>query len=280
MLTARDLWYSYQHPVLKGVSFSLDNGQLVGLLGPNGSGKTTLLRIIRNRIRPDRGEILFEDKPVQSYSNKALAQKIGYVLQDHQFGFPLTVLEYVLQGRFAYAERFAFETAKDRDAAQWAMSVTCTKPYSHRRMNELSGGERQRVVLARALASQPKILLLDEPTANMDLAFQVEMMRLIKRITIEYGVLSILVTHELNLAAGFSDRVLLMRSGEVLADGNPADVITPHHISQAFGCHVQVDENPFSHAPRISFAVDSIQQERHGCSDQWHTASEKEEGKW
>jgi iron complex transport system ATP-binding protein len=254
MLMAQDLCFSFRRPALEGVSFNLGQGQLVGLIGPNGSGKTTLLRMMRNRLQPDRGEVRLKGKPIQRYSRKELARTIGYVLQDHGVGFPLTVLEYTLQARFAFANAFSFESAQDILAAEQALRLTNTWEFRDRLVDELSGGERQRVVLARALAGEPEVLLLDEPTANMDLVFQVEMLSLIKQLTVKKGVLCVFVTHELNLASEFADRILMLRRGRLLAQGPPREVITKENLRAVFDCQFQVDANPLSGAPRISLA--------------------------
>jgi len=255
MLIVKDLWFSFQHPVLEAVSFESAEGQLIGLIGPNGSGKTTLLRLIRNRLQPHQGEVWLQGRPVQSYSRKDLARLIAYVLQDHGVGFPLTVLEYVLQARFAFANGFAFEDRQDLEAAEQALRMTNTLDFWDRKVDDLSGGERQRVVLARALAVEPRVLLLDEPTANMDLAYQVEMLSLVKRLTVERGLLTVFVTHELNLAAEFADRILLLRRGRIIADGRPSQVITRENLRTIFHCEFQVDVNPVSGAPRVSLSA-------------------------
>jgi iron complex transport system ATP-binding protein len=255
MLTVEDIWFSYQHPVLEAISFDLAAGRLVGLIGPNGAGKTTLLRILRNRLQPHRGEVRLNGRPVQSYSRKELARTIGYVLQDHHVGFPLTVMEYVLQARFAFSHGFGFEDAQDVAKAEQALRLTSTLDFRDRKVDELSGGERQRVVLARALAAEPEVLLLDEPTANMDLAYQIGMLSLIKRLTVERGLLSVFVTHELNLTAEFADWVILLRRGRILSQGRPSDVITTENLLAVFDCVFHVDRNPLSGAPRVALAA-------------------------
>jgi len=267
MLAAKDIWFSYQHPVLEAISFDLAAGRLVGLIGPNGAGKTTLLRILRNRLQPHRGEVWLKGKPIQSYARKELARTIGYVLQDHPVGFPLTVLEYVLQARFAFSDGFGFEDAQDVAKAEQALRLTNTFDFRDRKVDELSGGERQRVVLARALAAEPDVLLLDEPTANMDLAYQIGMLSLIKRLTVERDMGSVFVTHELNLAAEFADRILLLRQGRVLAQGRPSEVITEENLRVVFGCDFHVDRNPLSGAPRVSLSARAVAGAGSGARD-------------
>ncbi len=170
-------------------------------------------------------------------------------------GFPLSVMEYVLQSRFAYTDGFGFENARDLDFAEDALRLTNVWDFRDRNVDTLSGGERQRVVLARALAAHPEILLLDEPTANMDLAHQVEMLTLIKQLTEERELVSVFVTHELNLAAEFADRILLLQHGRLLGDGCPREVLTKERLRMVFGCEFDVDMNPFSQAPRITIST-------------------------
>lgn len=255
MLVAREIWFGYPHPVLEDISLDLTAGQLVGLIGPNGAGKTTLLRILRNRLQPQCGQIWLKGRPIQSYSRKELARTIGYVLQDHHVGFPLTVMDYVLQARFAFGRGLGFEDKLDMAKAEQALSLTNALEFRDRHVDELSGGERQRVVLARALAAEPEVLLLDEPTANMDLAYQVDMLTLIKRLTVERGLLSVVVTHEVNLAAEFADRILLLRCGRIVADGCPHEVITEENVRAVFDREFRVDVNPLSRAPRVTVSA-------------------------
>jgi iron complex transport system ATP-binding protein len=163
-----------------------------------------------------------------------------------------------LQARFAYSNGFAFEEWPDIEATEKALRLTNTWDFRNRKVDELSGGERQRVVLARALAAEPQVLLLDEPTANMDLAYQIEMLSLVKQLTKERKLLSVFVTHELNLAAEFADRVMLLQQGRILADGSPHQVITEENLRAGFNCGFQVDVNPASGAPRVSLSVTPI----------------------
>ncbi len=256
MLQVRDVTFAYERsarPVLAGVSLVVASGELVAVIGPNGSGKTTLLRLMRGLLRPQRGEVLWEGKPLGHFSPRELAQRFGVVLQEPKLGFPMTVLEYVLHARFPYSNGFGFESERDRQIALSALRLMRALEFKDRELAELSGGERQRVVLARALAGEPRALLLDEPTANLDVRFQVEMLALIRRITRERALSTVFIAHELNLVAEFADRVLLLKDGQVIACGPPHEVFTEERLRQAFEAEFLVDRHPLSGAPRITF---------------------------
>lgn len=254
MIDVRHLWFGYTRPLLEDISFQAHIGEMMALIGPNGAGKTTLLRLLRGLLSPRVGEILFEGRRLDQYSPQELAQRIGYVRQEQPLGFPLTVFEYVVQGRFPYSNGFGFERAEDIALAEEMLRLTGTLELAHHRVTTLSGGERQRVVLARALVGQPRLLLLDEPTANLDIRYQVEMLSLLKTLTEEQHLLTIFVAHELNLAAEFADRVLLLAEGRLLAEGTPAKVLTEENLARAFAANFSVDQNPRSGLPRITIS--------------------------
>ncbi len=255
MLEARDVTFAYgTRCALVGVSLAVAAGEVVALIGPNGSGKTTLLRVLRGVLRPRSGEVLWRGKPLVHFSPRELAQAFGVIVQDARIGFQMTVLEYVLQARFPYSRGFGFESETDIRIALSALQLTRALEFKDRWMTELSGGERQRVLLARALAVEPRVLLLDEPTANLDLRFQVEMLALIRRLTRERALSSVFVAHELNLVAEFADRVLLLKDGRPLVFGSPPEVLTEEMLRHAFGMCVRVDRNPVSGLPRITFS--------------------------
>lgn len=252
MLELRDIRFSYATPVLNGVSFDAGSGELLAVLGPNGSGKSTLIRIIVGLLRPDRGNVLVDGSDLASMSRREAARVIGYVAQESAVLFPLTAMELVLQGRFAQGRLIGFESERDVSEAHWAMRVTETTEFAARPLAELSGGERQRVMLARALAVRPRLLVLDEPVANLDIAHQVKMLDLIKSLTIEEGITAIVVTHELNVAAEFASSVLLLKSGDAIAFGAPREVMTRNALRAVFDTDLLVDESPASGAPRVT----------------------------
>ena len=251
-IEAQNLEFSYNRPVLKGVSFAAGQGELFALLGPNGSGKSTLIKIIVGILQPERGRVSIDGRDLSSISRRDLAKLVGYVAQESAMRFPLTAMELVLQGRFAQGRLIGFESDRDISEAEWAMSVTETTEYAARPVTELSGGERQRVMLARAIAVRPKVLVLDEPVANLDVAHQVKMLQLIKRLSVEEEMMAVVVTHELNLAAEFANKVLLLRQGEVIECGPPKEVMTEAALRGVFETDLLVDNSPISGAPRVT----------------------------
>jgi iron complex transport system ATP-binding protein len=262
VLEVRDLKFSYAWPVLDGVSFEAGRGELLVVLGPNGAGKSTLLKVIVGILKPAAGRILLEGRDLVSMSRRQVARLIGYVAQESDVRFPLTALEFVLQGRFAHGRLFGFESAEDLRKATWAMEVTGTAQFASRSILELSGGERQRVLLARALSGMPRLLVLDEPVANLDISQQVKAFDLLRRLAAECHMSAIVVTHELNLASGFATRILMLKSGRVLACGPPREVMTKRLLGELFDADLMVDLNPISGAPRVTPIAPG-----HNCGD-------------
>ena len=252
MLQVRDVKFSYTKPLLKGVSFNIVSGELFAVLGPNGSGKSTLLKIIVGILKPESGSVSIDGRNPASMTRRDIAKAVSYVAQESAVRFPLTTMELVLQGRFAQGRLIGFESERDVSEAEWAMRATETIEFAARPVTELSGGERQRVMLARALAVRPKLLVLDEPVANLDIAHQVKMLELIKRLTIEEGMTAMVVTHELNLAAEFATSVLLLKNGDAAACGSPREVMTRSALRAVFHTDLLVDESPASGAPRVT----------------------------
>ena len=190
---------------IRDVSFDLREGEITALLGANGAGKTTLLRALNGSVPATAGKIEIEGKPLASFSRREIAQRIAVVAQENETKFPVTVLDFVLAGRFANGSAFGWETDNDISAARTALEQCDLAEFADRLMNELSGGERQRVVLARAIATDAKIFLLDEPTANLDLAHQALMFKLIRERCKNENCSAVVITHDLNLAAEFAD---------------------------------------------------------------------------
>ncbi len=238
--------------VIQDISFALGDGQIVVLLGPNGAGKTTLIRGLNASVPLASGEVKFEQRPLQELSRREIARSIAVVAQENETKFPVTVLEFVLAGRFVHGRAFGWETDADVEAAQRALSQCDLAEFSERLMNELSGGERQRVVLARAIATDARILLLDEPTANLDLAHQALMFRLIRERCLGQGCSAVVITHDLNLAAEFADQILMLKDGKVFAFGQPAEVLDQRNIDEVYSVQVLLDENPASGKVRVT----------------------------
>jgi iron complex transport system ATP-binding protein len=238
--------------VLTDISFELRGGEIVALLGPNGAGKTTLIRALNRTVPLSDGEITISGRSVNSLSRREIARDIAVVAQENETRFPVTVLDFVLAGRFIHGGAFGWETEDDIAIATSALRECDLDEFADRFMNELSGGERQRVVLARALATGAKVLLLDEPTANLDLAHQAMMFRLVRERCRTQRASAVIITHDLNLAAEFGDRVLLLKGGQAAALGRPNDVVTAQNISDVFGVQVLLDENPVSGSVRVT----------------------------
>jgi len=257
MLQVQDIEFRYAAPVLKRLSFELGTDELVAVLGPNGSGKSTLLKIIVGILEPASGRVLLDGRDLLSMSRREAARHIGYVPQDSAVRFPLTAMEFVLQGRFAQGKLLGFESEEDVSAARWAMEMTETTQFAGRFVGELSGGERQRVMMARALAGRPRLLVLDEPVANLDVAHQVKMFTLLSRLVSRGDLSAIVVTHEVNLASEFAGRVLMLKQGEKAAWGAPRDVMTAALLQTIFDTGLLVDVNPMSGAPRVTLTKGS-----------------------
>jgi iron complex transport system ATP-binding protein len=238
--------------VVRDVSFALPEGRIIALLGPNGAGKTTLIRSLNGTMPLSGGRIELNGRTLESYSRRDIAKRIAVVAQENETKFPVTVLEYVLAGRFANGSAFGWETEEDIAIARNALERCDLNGFAERFMNELSGGERQRVVLARALATDARVMLLDEPTANLDLAHQAMMFRLVRERCRNRDASAIVITHDLNLAAEFADEVILLKNGEVFAFGAPEEVLTAANIRGVFNVPVLRDENPASGKVRVT----------------------------
>ena len=253
MLSAQDISVSFgRRQVIDGVSLELREGEIIALLGPNGAGKTTLLRSLNGTVPIDRGKIRLDDASIGKLSRREIAKRIAVVAQENETKFPITVMEFVLAARFAAGAAFGWETADDISAAIRALRLCDLGEFGDRFMNDLSGGERQRVVLARALAAETDVLLLDEPTANLDLAHQALMFNLVRDRCRNAGAAAIVITHDLNLAAEFADRVLLLTNGNVVGAGTPADVLTMANLEKVYDVHVLLDQNPASGKVRVT----------------------------
>ncbi len=253
MLEVRNISVNYAaRTIVEDISFSLARGQIIVLLGANGAGKTTVLKSLNGSLPVAKGEITLDGDDVKSYSRREIARKIAVVAQENETKFPVSVLEFVLSGRFAHGAAFGWETENDRRIALDCLRLCDLREYETRLMNELSGGERQRVVLARALATEAQILLLDEPTANLDLAHQSLMFRLVRERCETCNTAAIVITHDLNLAAEFADRIILLGGGKIIAKGAPKEVLTEENLAKVFNVRVLLDENPFSKKIRVT----------------------------
>jgi len=224
--------------VLTSVDFSAAQGELIGVIGPNGSGKTTLLRAISRILRPKVGTILLDDRDILKMKDREFSRNFAVVPQDTAVNFDFSALDVVLMGRNPHLGRLELETDKDLSIAKRSMELTNCWHLSERPITELSGGERQLVIIARALTQEPRVLLLDEPTSHLDINYQIEIMELLKRLTTQEGLIVIAVIHDLNLAAQYCDRLILLHKGGIAAAGTQEEVLTAANIKKAFGANV------------------------------------------
>lgn len=238
--------------VLNDVSIKLRRGRVIALLGPNGAGKTTLLKAMNGAVAPASGEVRLGAKRLGDHSRREIARQIAVVAQENETKFPVTVMEFVLSGRFASGSALGWEGEADRAIAEEALADCDLTGYGSRVMNELSGGERQRIVLARALATGARILLLDEPTANLDIAHQALMFRLVVERCRNNGYSAVVITHDLNLASEFGDEMVLVKDGKIFAAGPAYDVLTEANLQSVFGVKTLLDANPASGNLRIT----------------------------
>jgi iron complex transport system ATP-binding protein len=251
--------------VLDHVSFDVPRGAVVGIIGPNGAGKTTLLRLLSGTRRPSAGQVLLGGTPLQHLSRRAVAQRIAVVPQETHSSFEYTVLEMVLMGRHPHLGLFELEGPADFAIARDGLRATGTSALEDRRFSTLSGGEKQRVVIAAALAQSSEILLLDEPTASLDLAYQLEVAALVTRLNRDSSVTLVVSTHDLNLAAAICHQIVMLRGGRVIASGPTSEVLTAFNIGQLYDVEADVQTHaatgrmvvvPVNRLPRSSSAVD------------------------
>jgi iron complex transport system ATP-binding protein len=231
-------------PVVDGVSLSVSRGTIVGLLGPNGSGKTTLLRLLSGTLIPDDGRVLLDGQAIAGMSRRDLARRIAVVPQETHSAFDYSALEIVMMGRYPHLGAFELEGASDLAIARRAMADTGTASFEDRRFAALSGGEKQRVVIAGALAQGSDVLLLDEPTASLDVGFQFEIAALLSRLNRDRGTTMVVSTHDLNLAATLCTELVLLKEGRVIAQGPTDAVLTPAHVRDLYGVIADITTHP------------------------------------
>ncbi len=251
-LELRGLSAGYSQPVLHDISLTVEPGEVIALIGPNGAGKSTLLRVAAGVLQPVAGQAYIDGVDLGTLSPKQRAQCIAVVPQDAPMPSGLFVREMVALGRTPYVRTLFGPTARDRAAVEWAISVAGVVPLADRFVDELSGGERQRVIVARALAQQPRLLLLDEPTANLDLHHQVAMLELVRGLTREQGLAVVAAVHDLQLAALYCDRAALLHEGRIVSQGAPETVLTAPLLEQTFGQRVVLSAHPTHGVPLVA----------------------------
>lgn len=244
--------------VLRDVTLEVAPGEILGIVGPNGSGKTSLLKLLAKLAAPQEGQIALFGRSLRDLSHEEVAHSVAVVPQDSPQMFPFTVAETVLMGRFPHRRRSGWSLGlgwEDRDDCQAALQSMRTMDVAHlaaRAVTEVSGGERQRTMIARALAQAPRVLLLDEPTAFLDLQHQLGICSTLRRLCDEGGLTVVIVSHDLNLASQYCDRVAMLRAGQVCRVGEPAEVMSAEVLRDVYGCEVLIDAHPQSGLPRIT----------------------------
>jgi len=240
--------YDAKKPVIKDVSFSVHDGEFIGIVGPNGSGKTTLLRAMAGLLKTGAGSILLGQRQIDALEQREVARKVSFVPQLMEPIDGFSVLEVVMLGRTPHFDRFSFESQKDLTAVEKAMVELKIEGLKDRPVRALSGGEFQRVMIARAMAQEPKALLLDEPTSHLDIRYQLKICRLLQRIRKHHAVVA--TFHDLNLASRFCSRLVLLKNGELIAEGRPDEVVTAENIWKAYRVKVSVRKNPHTQQAR------------------------------
>jgi iron complex transport system ATP-binding protein len=243
--------------VINGMEFTIRQGEIVGVIGPNGSGKSSLLKLLTKLVRPQEGTIHLFGAELGALSRESISRQVAYMPQDLSYDFPFSVMDMVLMGRFPYRRGglwnlVGWEQQEDLAAAEEAMVQTDVRHLANRMITTLSAGERQRVLLARALAQVPRVLMLDEPTAHLDLNHQLDVCRILQRVHAQLQMTVLLVSHDINLASQYCDRILVMKQGAVVCIGPPQDVIHPLVLTEVYGCQVLVDAHPDTGLPRVS----------------------------
>ncbi|MFZ0962178.1 MAG: ABC transporter ATP-binding protein [Terriglobia bacterium] len=254
-LIADRVAFKFAQFALAPVSLRARAGELTAIIGPNGAGKSTLLEILSGQLKPKSGAVYLDGQNLHVLSPRERARRVGLARQDTILLFSFEVQEFVRQGRHPHLSHSLFESPEDDRWVAWALQKTSLREFAHRRVMEMSSGEFQRAVLARTLAQRPRLVLLDEPTANLDIGYQVEMFRLLRQLAKSENFIGIVVTHELNLAAEMADYVVLLQGGNCLRQGKAEDVFQADLLSRAFRTPVMVDQNPSSGRPRATWVA-------------------------
>ncbi len=241
----------YKEDVIKGITLDVNAGDFLVVIGPNGSGKTTLLRMATRVLALSNGEILYNNENITRMDLKEFCRKVAFVSQDISTGFSFTVMELVLMGRIPHLKRLQFEGKRDIEIAAEKLFLTDTLSLKDKRIDELSAGERQRVIIARALAQEPELLFLDEPTSHLDIGHQIQTLDLLKRLNLRNNLTIVMILHDLNLAGAYANRIALLDKGVVFKEGIPEDVLTYQNIEAVYKTIVLVDKNPVTGKPNL-----------------------------
>ncbi len=236
---------------IQDLNFQIKEAGFWGIIGPNGSGKSTLLKVLSKIIPIQTGTVSIQNVPLEGLSLSELARHMAVVGSEAHFTFPFRVFDVVMMGRIPFVGRLGSYVERDRTITEAVLKRTEVWEFRDRMIHQLSSGERQRVLLARALAQEPKILLLDEPTAHLDLHYEIEIFRILKGLNIADGITVVTVSHNLNLIAEFCRTIIVLRKGKSVAIGSPKEIVTPELLKEVFRIECQITQNPFSMAPTI-----------------------------
>jgi iron complex transport system ATP-binding protein len=254
MIEAKDVYLSYGDAFqLRGLQFQIEDGGFWGVIGPNGSGKSTLLKLLSRVHKPQSGSIEIDGTPLHKIGAQELARQMAVVGSEAYFSFPFRVFDVVLMGRIPFVGRIQSHSDHDYRVSEESLRKTEAWDFRDRFIHELSSGERQRVLLARALAQEPKILLLDEPTAHLDLHFEIEIFQILKSLNEREGITVLAVSHNLNLVSEFCSKVIVLNRGMCRNIGTPKEVLTEDLLREVFRIECRITDNPFSGAPSIVF---------------------------
>ena len=253
MLKTDNIKFSYtQEKILKGIDIEIKKGAFIGIIGPNASGKSTLLKNISKTLKADSGTVYLDHKLLNKYNSSELAKKMAVVPQNTEINFNFNVYDIIMMGRHPYQKRWSRLSQKDKKIVKEVMELTDTLKLKNKLINELSGGEKQRVIIARALAQKPDILLLDEPTSSLDINYQGEIYDLLNHLNQEYNLTIITVSHDLNLTAQYCEELLLLKEGRIYASGSAEEVLTEKNIKAVYNAEVLIKTNPLSEKPFVS----------------------------
>lgn len=253
VLTLENIGFRYEKKwAVRNIDLRLHPGEILGIIGPNGSGKSTLLNIMDGLLSPQEGEVLIRNRPIRDLGRAEIVREVAMVSQENHFRFSFTSMEVVLMGRYPHLKRLQFEGEKDLEIAYSSLKATHTTELAERSIHELSGGERQRVLIARALAQEPRVILLDEPTSFLDLKYKREIFRLVSELSGDKGLSVAIVSHDIDLVAQYCHRLIMLKNGSIYDSGEPESVITASNIDDVYDCPVMVDKNPETGRPRIN----------------------------
>ncbi|MCX7679807.1 MAG: ABC transporter ATP-binding protein [Spirochaetes bacterium] len=251
MLDARNIYAGYRgREVLKGISLTIETGEFIALIGPNGSGKSTFVKCITGYLSLQKGQVLLEGKDIFLWKGKERAKRIAVVAQEFESPLPFRVKDFIQLGRFPYRRIFNDNNREDRECIHQAMVLTGVEKFSQRKLTELSAGERQRVYLARALAQNPQLIVLDEPISHLDIGHMISIMDVLALMN-KKGMGVVVVLHDVNIASDYAERIVALKDGKIFADGTPLDVITYQLIESLFDTVCVVKENPISSRPFV-----------------------------